>query len=281
MPKLASLTSRSLTRLLPSVPGAPTIGTATIASGTSVYVPFTAPANNGGAPITSYTATSSPAGITGTITQAGSGTITVSGLINNVAYTFTVTATNFIGTGPANTSSNSVTPITVAGQQVYEGIASPGSSSSMYTWICPPGVTSVSVVAVGSGGNGGPAYYQTAAIGSNQTATGSAGGGGLGWKNNIVVTPGNSYTVAVGNRNSTGSFLTGQESGAASYFISLDTVSGGGGAGWITRTGGGFVGTSGGNGGTGGVWTQAYQVGPYSESSGGGGAGGYLSLIHI
>ena len=162
-----------------------------------------------------------------------------------------------------------------AGQQVYEGIASAGSSSSMYTWICPPGVTSVSVVAVGSGGNGGPAYYQTIAIGSDRTATGSAGGGGLGWKNDIAVTPGTSYTVAAGNRNSTGSFLTGQQSGAPSYFISAGTVFGGGGYGWITRTGGTYVGTGGGNGGTGGVWTEAYQVGPYSETSGGGGAGGY------
>ena len=162
-----------------------------------------------------------------------------------------------------------------AGQQVYEGIASPGSSSSMYTWICPPGVTSVSVVAVGSGGNGGAAYFQTESVGSDRTATGSAGGGGLGWKNSIAVTPGTSYTVAAGNRNSTNSFITGQQSGAPSYFISTDTVSGGGGSGWITRTGGSYVGTGGGNGGTGGVWTNGYLTGPYSETSGGGGAGGY------
>jgi hypothetical protein len=162
-----------------------------------------------------------------------------------------------------------------AGQQVYEGIASPGSSSSMYTWICPPGVTFVSVVAVGSGGNGGAAYFQTESVGSDRTATGSAGGGGLGWKNSIAVTPGTSYTVAAGNRNSTNSFITGQQSGAPSYFISTDTVSGGGGSGWITRTGGSYVGTGGGNGGTGGVWTNGYLTGPYSETSGGGGAGGY------
>ena len=249
MPRLGILSSLPLSGLVANaVPGAPTIGTATVASATSATVTYTAPTSAGGSPITLYTATSSPDGITGTLAQAGSGTITVTGLTNNTAYTFTVTATNASGTGPASASSNSVTPITVAGQQVYEGIAAPGSSSSMFTWICPPGVTSVSVVAVGSGGNGGPAYFQTAAIGSAQTATGSAGGGGLGWQNNIPVTPGNSYTVAAGNRNSTGPFLSGQESGAESYFKDASTVRGGGGQGWITRTGGGFVGGGGGNG---------------------------------
>ena len=253
---------------LVSVFGAPMIGTATIASATSVNVPYTAPVGNGGSPITSYTATSSPGGITGTITQAGSGTITVSGLTNNVAYTFTVTATNGVGTSPASVASNSVTPITVASQQLYPGAVDYTRSSAMYSWICPPYVTSVSVVAIGSGGSTGPAYY-------DPNGTGSGGGGGLGWKNNIAVTPGNSYTVAVGSSNYNSHSFSGEEPGAISYFISPSTVSGGGGGGWNTRTGGGFVGTGGGSGGNGGAWTNGYFDGPYSETSGGGGAGGY------
>ena len=75
-----------------TVPGAPTLGTATVASSTSASVPFTAPGSNGGKTITSYTATSSPGGLTGTLSQSGSGTITVSGLTPGTAYTFTVTA---------------------------------------------------------------------------------------------------------------------------------------------------------------------------------------------
>ena len=253
------------------IPGAPTIGTATIASGTSVYVPFTAPVNDGGATITSYTATSSPGGITGTISQAGSGTITVTGLTNSTPYTFTVTATNGVGTSPASAASNSVTPITVAGQARYEGTGVNGGGSSIYTWICPVGVTSVSVVAVGSGGYGGNMAYTTQSGNAN-----SPGGGGLGWKNGIAVTPGNGYTVAVGNNNSSGpGFPTGEASGAASYFISSGTVFGGGGSGHLTRTGGTFVGDNGGNGGTGGTGTNGYPNGPYSENSGAGGAGGY------
>jgi hypothetical protein len=79
-------------------------------------VTFTAPASNGGTPITSYTATSSPSGGTGTLNQAGSGTITVTGLTTGTSYTFTVTATNGVGTGPASAASNSVTPALVIGQ---------------------------------------------------------------------------------------------------------------------------------------------------------------------
>jgi Putative Ig domain/Fibronectin type III domain len=91
-----------------TAPSAPTIGTVTL-SGTTATVPFTAPSNNGGQTITSYTATSSPGGITGTVNQSNSGTITVSGLSYATSYTFTVTATNPTGTSQASSVSNSVT----------------------------------------------------------------------------------------------------------------------------------------------------------------------------
>ena len=86
------------------VPNAPTIGTAT-AGVTSATVGFT-PASSG--PVaSSYTATSSPGGITGTGTTSP---ITVSGLTAGTPYTFTVHATNQSGNSTESGASNSVTP---------------------------------------------------------------------------------------------------------------------------------------------------------------------------
>jgi hypothetical protein len=102
-----------ITALEPTVPSAPTIGTATAGDGQAT-ISFTAPVIDCVSPITSYTATSSPGNITGTLTQSGSGTITVTGLTNGTAYTFTVTATNAIGVSAPSASSNSVTPDAIA-----------------------------------------------------------------------------------------------------------------------------------------------------------------------
>lgn len=101
----ASAASNSITAT--TVPQAPTIGTATdLGTGSSVSVAFT-PGATGGKTVTTYTATSSPGGFTGT---SASSPITVSGLTAGTAYTFTVTATNANGTSTASAASNSVTP---------------------------------------------------------------------------------------------------------------------------------------------------------------------------
>ena len=98
-------------------PGAPT-GVAATPGNTEAIISFTAPSNDGGSVIISYTATSSPGDISATLSQAESGDITVTGLTNDTAYTFTVTATNAIGTSAASAVSNSVEP---ASQQQVGG----------------------------------------------------------------------------------------------------------------------------------------------------------------
>ena len=107
----ASTSSNAITPTVPiTVPNAPTSITA-VAGDARAVVSFVAPVSNGGSVITSYTATSSPEGITGAISQSGSGSITVLGLTNGTVYTFTIKATNAIGFSAASVSSNSVTPV--------------------------------------------------------------------------------------------------------------------------------------------------------------------------
>ena len=88
------------------VPGSPTGVTATPGSG-QASVAFAAPASDGGSAILDYTVTSSPGGFTAT--GAGS-PLTVTGLTNGTAYTFTVTARNANGSSAASTASSAVTP---------------------------------------------------------------------------------------------------------------------------------------------------------------------------
>ncbi len=91
--------------LVPGVPTAPTIGTAS-AGNTRMSVTFTAPVFTGASAITSYTATCGSVTATGTTSP-----ITVTGLINGTAYTCTVAATNAFGSGVYSSASNSVTPM--------------------------------------------------------------------------------------------------------------------------------------------------------------------------
>jgi len=203
-----------------------------------------------------------------------SGTLTTTGTFN-----FAVQATDTESQTIIQSYQLVVTQPAV-GQQTF-------STAGTSTWVAPSGVTSVSVVCVGGGGAGG--YMR-----------GSGGaGGGLAYKNNITVVPGNSYTVTVGRG---GYRLYGQGSSAfgnhlagaittsngvtSSFSVSGITVSATGGqhgCGPINITvagqpvGGGPSGTYDG-GGTGGTSEGSYSYNSSSTdelSSGGGGAGGY------
>ena len=99
-----------------TMPGAPTIGTATDGNA-SASVTWTAPASNGGQPVTGYVVTPYIAGVaqaTQTFNSTAT-TETVTGLTNGTAYTFKVAAINSVGTGAQSAASNSVTPATTPG----------------------------------------------------------------------------------------------------------------------------------------------------------------------
>jgi len=93
-----------------------TIGTPT-AGNAQASVAFTASSPATGGPVQKYTAVSNPGSFTGT---ASSSPVTVSGLTNGTAYTFTVAASNATGNGVFSSASTSVTPIAPTD---YESIA--------------------------------------------------------------------------------------------------------------------------------------------------------------
>ncbi|MFP5445738.1 MAG: fibronectin type III domain-containing protein, partial [Betaproteobacteria bacterium] len=116
------------------VPDAPT-GLTAVAGNGAVTLSWTAPANNGGSAILSYTVTGAPAGGGATVgcpATAPATSCTVSGLTNGVAYTFTVTATNAAGTSSPSTSA------TATPQWSQSGVTLPGGGSADVQVGAPP-----------------------------------------------------------------------------------------------------------------------------------------------
>jgi hypothetical protein len=130
-----------------------------------------------------------------------------------------------------------------AGQQAF-------TAYGTYSWVAPAGVTSVSAVAVGPG---------------------RGIGGGLGYRNNISVTGGSSYTVVVGRG---GGVNQSQNLFTDSYFIDTSTVRGGNGA--YCNGGGTFTGDGGGNGGR----QNGGPAGGAGGYSGNGGDGAFADISY-
>jgi len=161
------------------------------------------------------------------------------------------------------------------------------------TWTAPAGVTSLEYIIVGGGGGGGGGY---------DTGAGGGGGGGMVLSGTIVITPGTSYNVLVGEGGdaSTSDYgrlneTSGGDGGSSSFDI-ITALGGGGGKASRIRTGdfgdggaaqtllasavggngGGSSGSGGGGGGASTVGTDGTN-GP-SGARGVGGAGILLSL---
>lgn len=189
-----------------TVPGAPTAVSA-VEGDTEATISFTPPTNDGGSAIISYTVTSSPDGITAT---GSASPITVTGLTNGTAYTFTVVATNQVGSSASSSASNSVIPSPAISFRAGSG-----------TWIAPAGVESVQYLLVGGGGGGG---------GGSGTGAGGGGGGGSVKTGTMTVIPGESYNYTVGGGGAGGSGSSGSSNnGVAGQDTVFDTITAKGG----------------------------------------------------
>ena len=102
--------SSSSSTVTPATLAAPPAGVIATAGNSQASVSWTAPTNDGGAPVTRYTVTATPGGATCTSSLL---TCSITGLTNGTEYYFTVTSTNSIGVGAASIPSNQVTPGTV------------------------------------------------------------------------------------------------------------------------------------------------------------------------
>jgi Domain of unknown function (DUF4082)/Fibronectin type III domain/Bacterial Ig domain len=95
-----------------TVPAAPT-GVSASPATSRALVSWSIPSSNGGSPITSYTIAATPSGGSPSQVTVNGGSTTsavVTGLTNGTSYTFTVAATNSVGTSQASSASSAVTP---------------------------------------------------------------------------------------------------------------------------------------------------------------------------
>ena len=201
----------------------------------------------------SYVASSEAGGSLGSI----KGVPGVNGTYSSVTLTATITSS-----GLQSSITLSITVNKTSGQIIY-------SVGGTYQWVCPTGVTSVSVLCVGAGGGCGSSWG------------GGGGGGALTYGNNIAVVAGNTYNLQVGSGGGS------DTAGTASWFNTAAYLNANGGAKGVTGNGntGGGGGGAGGYAGVGGagaaVTTVNYAGGAGGTSTGtartsgfAGGAGG-------
>ncbi|MDP2185013.1 MAG: fibronectin type III domain-containing protein [Xanthomonadales bacterium] len=144
-----------------TVPGAPTIGTATPGN-LSATVTFTPPGDNGGSPITSYQVRD----FFGTLRGTGAGSpIVVTGLVRDVPYQFKVRAVNAVGQGLDSAFSNSFNAFTVPGATTIGTLTKTGARAASVTFTAP----------ADNGGSSITSYRVefTDHLGDSVTATGS------------------------------------------------------------------------------------------------------------
>jgi large repetitive protein len=186
-----------------TVPGAPTGITLTVRNTTpegvwngvgddAIKVEWSAPASDGSDAISGYTATASAAGQPDSACTTAALTCTITGLTVGVAYSVTVVATNFAGTGPSGAAASPARPLAVPGAPT-DVVAVRGDTQLTVTWVAP-------TLSARGGANivGYVAQATSGGAGATCTTTGAA---------SCVIsglTNGSAYTVTVAAVNSAG-----------------------------------------------------------------------------
>jgi streptogramin lyase len=149
------------------------------------------PASDSGPPITGYTVTASPGGATTTVSPLVPAA-TLTGLTNGTPYTFTVAATNSIGTGPASAAPATVTPTPVV--QGTSVVLLPAMSNQAYGGY----LTTAYLENLGSS----PAHIRVQYFDQSGTGVGSG--------NSVAgLPPGATWTLRTDNGHSLGSLQAG------------------------------------------------------------------------
>jgi hypothetical protein len=197
---------------IPNVPSAPTNASATTNADGSITLAWVDPANNG-SPITGYSVTPSPScpGCSySSLSGASVSSTTVTGLTQGTSYSFTVTATNGMGTGAPSAASNTVTAPSVPGTPTGVS-ATAGNGQATVTWTAP-----------GSGGSAITGYVVTPYLNGTTVQTAQTFVSTATSESVTGLTNGNAYTFKVAATNGVG---TGNQS-TASASITLPTAPG-------------------------------------------------------
>lgn len=180
----------------PSVPGAPQSVVAT-AGARSASVTFAEPLDDGGRAIAEYKVTASPGGASVSV-DAGTFAVTIGGLSPRVPHTFTVTATNEIGTGAPSSPSNVVTPTGLPPGAPTSVTATAGPRRATVSWVPP------------ADAGDGPLLGYT--ITTNPGGTETSADAGATSAVITGLTPNTSYTFTVAARNAEGTGPASQPS---------------------------------------------------------------------
>ncbi|MDA8365729.1 MAG: fibronectin type III domain-containing protein, partial [Actinomycetota bacterium] len=125
------------TGTIAAVPGQPAI-TSLLPGNAQVTVGWNPPSTTGGNSITGYVITWYVAGSVAGSTSVGNlASTTIGNLTDGTAYTFTVAATNSVGTGPASSPDGPVDPFTTPGAPTI-GTAVAGNTEATVAWTVGP-----------------------------------------------------------------------------------------------------------------------------------------------